>query len=142
MHELALAQGIINTIVEISKQNSIKKVSLVEISVGQMSQIDVDVLKFWLKELSKGTPVEGADFRLSVEETKYRCRTCSHEWRWKDIEKDILRMFCGEEECDNPLHFIPELASVFIRCPKCGSPDFEIIGGTGVKIMRIVGGRD
>jgi hydrogenase nickel incorporation protein HypA/HybF len=39
------------------------------------------------------------------------------------------------------IHFIPEVAFVHARCPKCGSPDFEILKGRGVSIASIKGER-
>jgi len=142
LHELSLAHGIIETILGIAKQNMLRTVDLIEISVGEMSQIDTELLSFWLKELSKETPIKSAEFKITIEKSRYKCRSCGYEWSWEDVKKSVLQELCGEnEECDNPIHFIPELANVFMKCPKCKSLDFEIIGGTGIKIVRIMGSR-
>ncbi len=37
------------------------------------------------------------------------------------------------------IHFIPEVAHTYIKCPKCGSPDFEIIKGRGIWLEKIKG---
>jgi hydrogenase nickel incorporation protein HypA/HybF len=37
------------------------------------------------------------------------------------------------------IHFIPEVVFVHARCPKCGSPDFEITKGRGVVLSSIKG---
>ena len=142
MHEFSLAHGVIQTLINLVKQNMLKTIDLIEISVGEMSQIDVELLSFWLRELSKETPIKSAEFKITVERSRYRCRSCGYEWSWEDVKNSVLKELCEEEEeCDNPIHFIPELANVFMKCPKCQSPDFEIIGGTGVKILRVVGSR-
>ncbi len=46
----------------------------------------------------------------------------------------------GENE-QEAIHFVPEAAHAFIRCPACGSPDFEISKGRGVWVERITGMR-
>ena len=43
------------------------------------------------------------------------------------------------EDESEAIHFIPEVAFVHTRCPKCGSPDFEIQKGRGVSITQIKG---
>jgi len=43
------------------------------------------------------------------------------------------------EDESEAIHFIPEVAFVHARCPKCGSPDFEIMTGRGVSITSIKG---
>ena len=50
-----------------------------------------------------------------------------------EIKKKI-----NEDESES-IHFIPEAAFVHTRCPKCGSPDFEITAGRGVSITQIKG---
>ena len=37
------------------------------------------------------------------------------------------------------IHFVPESAHAFLRCPACKSPDFEISKGRGVWVERITG---
>jgi hydrogenase nickel incorporation protein HypA/HybF len=44
-----------------------------------------------------------------------------------------------EKENAEAIHFVPEIAYVYIRCPNCKSPDFEIMQGRGVWLERIRG---
>ena len=53
---------------------------------------------------------------------------------WKKKKK------LNEDESE-AIHFIPEVFLVHTRCPKCGSPDFEITTGRGVSIASIKGER-
>jgi hydrogenase nickel incorporation protein HypA/HybF len=43
------------------------------------------------------------------------------------------------EDESEAIHFLPEVAFVHTRCPKCKSPDFEITKGRGVTITSIKG---
>ncbi len=42
------------------------------------------------------------------------------------------------EDGDNALHYLPESAPIFIKCPVCHSHDVDVLGGKGVKIKRVV----
>ena len=61
------------------------------------------------------------------------CNNCENHWSYEDLKKAI-----NEDESE-AIHFIPEVALVHSRCPKCGSPDFEITKGRGVSILSIKG---
>ena len=41
------------------------------------------------------------------------------------------------EETREAIHFLPEAAHAFVRCPSCGSPDFAVSKGRGVSIKSI-----
>ncbi len=51
---------------------------------------------------------------------KLKCRTCSKEWTFNP-------QGVGEDESE-AIHFVPEVAHVYISCPSCGSPDFKVRG--------------
>jgi hydrogenase nickel incorporation protein HypA/HybF len=35
------------------------------------------------------------------------------------------------------VHFLPEAAHAYLRCPRCGSVDFDVAAGRGVSIVSI-----
>jgi len=43
------------------------------------------------------------------------------------------------EDASEAIHFIPEIAHTYIKCPKCRSPDFEVLQGRGVWLESIKG---
>jgi hydrogenase nickel incorporation protein HypA/HybF len=46
-----------------------------------------------------------------------------------------------DEDETEAIHFMPEIAHIYIRCPQCKSPDFDIIQGRGVQVGVIEGER-
>jgi hydrogenase nickel incorporation protein HypA/HybF len=42
-------------------------------------------------------------------------------------------------EVAEAIHFIPEIAHTYMRCPRCHSPDFEVIAGRGVWVAALQG---
>ena len=37
------------------------------------------------------------------------------------------------------IHFVPELAHAFLRCPDCDGADFEVVAGRGVVLQELEG---
>lgn len=75
------------------------------------------------------------EFALSLVPVRCRCRPCGAEYGPEvGAEADAH----GAEA----IHFVPELAHSYLRCPRCQSPDFDILEGRGVTIGRIEGERD
>ncbi|MEM4169637.1 MAG: hydrogenase maturation nickel metallochaperone HypA, partial [Thermoproteota archaeon] len=54
-----------------------------------------------------------------------------------------FKWFFQKEELDEnmleAIHFLPEVSHAYVKCPNCGSPDFEVTGGRGVWIESIKG---
>ena len=68
-----------------------------------------------------------------TEEAIFRCRVWGKAWDFGETE-------LSEDEYE-AVHFAPEVAHAYIRCPSCKSPDFEVIQGRGVLIQTIKGKR-
>lgn len=131
MHEWALAESIISYIIEKVNEMDIKKILEVEIKIGELRQIDTEILSLALRTLSENTLLEKAIFNISIEEAILKCRVCGYEWSYKEVKRKI------EEQNIEAIHFIPEIIHSFVNCPKCNSMDFEIIKGKDVWIEKI-----
>jgi hydrogenase nickel incorporation protein HypA/HybF len=98
--------------------------------VGELQQIEQDVFKFALSQLQKAE-LESARFRIKKVRAKLRCRACGHKWIFSKERLD--------EGTIEAIHFIPEVAHAYVKCPRCGSPDFEVLEGRGVWLLSIKG---
>jgi hydrogenase nickel incorporation protein HypA/HybF len=133
MHEWALAEGVISTATKFARENNLTKVTEVVVMIGELQQVEHDVLEFAFEQLK--TPLfEEARFVLKSQEAKFKCRNCGNEWTFKSQGMT--------EEVSEAIHFVPEMAHVYIKCPKCGSPDFEVSQGRGVWLATITGEKD
>ena len=135
MHEWALAESILAAAVEAAEKEKLKKISKIKISIGELQQIEQDIFEFALKEIIKtqDNKLKNVKIHIETEESVLKCKSCEHTWNFSEIKKKI-----NENEAEE-IHFIPEVAFVHTRCPKCGSPDFEIQTGRGVSITSIKG---
>jgi len=135
MHEWALAEAVVSTALKTSKKEGLKKITHLRIKIGELQQIDTEIFKFALKEvlLPQNPIIKGVRIELEKEECILKCKVCGTKWSFSEAVKRI-----SAGECES-IHFIPEVAHVYIRCPGCKSPDFEIAEGRGVWIDSIEG---
>jgi len=130
MHEWALAEAIITTATQIAQKEKLKQVTEVTIRVGELQQVEREILRFALTQM-KSEGFMNTKFRFLSAKTTLKCRVCGTNWQFKKEKLDKATM--------EAIHFVPEVAHTYIKCPKCGSPDFEISGGRGIWLDNIKG---
>lgn len=133
MHEWALADSIVSTAVKFAKKKNAKEIKKLDIKIGEIQQIDAETFRFIIRELFERHPELFKDTELNTETEKcvLKCRGCNNEWQFSAVKNKL------SENSGEAIHFIPELAHDYMRCPKCKSPDFKILRGRGVWIGKI-----
>ncbi len=127
MHEWALAESVIKAVVENAGNKKIKEAGVL---FGELQAIDKEIFVFALEELRGQYPRAAAcRFKIMDEPAVFRCKACSREFPLKGLKKT-------RDEAEF-IHFIPEMAHTFLKCPECKSPDFELVAGRGVSISYI-----
>ncbi len=143
MHEWSIAEGIIDSVLSFASEKNVKEIKEIMVAVGEISQLDIGIIDEAIKLLSKGTVLENTVIHYKVEPAVFTCRKCGSEWSFTSMkeqlenEVDVKIKDTGGEE-DLPLHYLPGLIYIYMQCPSCGSRDFEIKSGFGVKISKIV----
>jgi hydrogenase nickel incorporation protein HypA/HybF len=99
MHELAIAEGVVDVALRHARG---RPVAVVELRVGHLRQVVPSALEFAFELVSVGTPLEGAELRMEEVPAAGRCKSCG---------------------MDTPL---PELP---LCCRGCGSGDVEVTRG-------------
>jgi hydrogenase nickel incorporation protein HypA/HybF len=130
MHEWALAEAVISAASDVAEKEGLKEVAEVRLRVGELQQIDQEIFEFALSQI-KTAKLKNARFTIHKVEAKLHCRACGERW--------VFRREKLDRDTSEAIHFVPEVAHAYIRCPKCGSPDFEIIEGRGVWLESIRG---
>jgi hydrogenase nickel incorporation protein HypA/HybF len=134
MHEWALAEAIISTALKEAKKEKLKEIVKLKINVGELQQIDIKTFEFILKEIifTQSPIMRNMEIEIKPKPAILKCRICQYKWNFKESKK-------LDKEKREAIHFIPELSHVYMRCPKCRSPDFEIVEGRGVWVDAIEG---
>ena len=132
MHEWALAEAVLTSAKQVADQENLKEVTEVTIKVGELQQIEPPILRFALNQM-KTEQFKNAKFHILKSKSTLKCRVCATTWQFslKKLDKSTAEA----------IHFVPEAAHSFIKCPKCGSPDFEIVSGRGVWLEDIKGAK-
>jgi hydrogenase nickel incorporation protein HypA/HybF len=130
MHEWALAEAILETAAKVAVMEQLREVTEVVVRVGELQDAGLDVLEFALNELKSGLFTEAVFCFLKVK-AELKCRVCGCSWFFERESLDVTTV--------EAIHFVPEAAHIFVKCPKCGSPDFEIASGRGVWLDSIQG---
>lgn len=137
MHEWALAESILVAALEAAEKEKLKTITEIKIAIGELQQIEQEIFEFALEEIIKTYEGKLGKVKIDIETEKsiLKCNSCEHSWKFSDMKKKL------SEDEGEAIHFIPEVAFVHTRCPKCGSPDFEIKTGRGISITAIKGER-
>ncbi|MCW3995087.1 MAG: hydrogenase nickel incorporation protein HypA [Candidatus Bathyarchaeota archaeon] len=132
MHEWALAEAILTSARQVAEQEKLKKVTDITIRVGELQQVEPQILRFALAQMKTGL-FENAKFHIRKAKSTLKCRVCATTWQFslKNLDKATAEA----------IHFVPEVAHTYIKCPTCGSPDFEIVSGRGVWLEDIRGAK-
>jgi hydrogenase nickel incorporation protein HypA/HybF len=130
MHEWALAEAVVSTVERLYEENGRKKVLSVRVLIGELQHIEMEVFSVGLQNMLSGRPFDYDAFHFETERASFRCQACGNEWLLEQAAG------LGEEERE-AIHFLPEAAHVYMRCPSCGSPDFSLEKGRGVSIKSV-----
>ena len=130
MHEWALAEAVIATVEKLRGENGGRQVLAVRLRFGELQNIEWEAFRAGLAVALESLPYGPEVFQFLEEPAAFRCRACGH--RWPLAEAPGI-----DAEQREAIHFLPESAHAYLRCPGCGSPDFELAAGRGVSIESV-----
>jgi hydrogenase nickel incorporation protein HypA/HybF len=135
VHEYALAEGVVATALQAAAAEGLTRITRVEVAIGQLQRIEEELFAFALRQvLPAGDPrLTGVEFHLRSAPARLRCRVCDTGF---DLEQGAGGLGAQAGEA---VHFVPEVVHAFLRCPACGSPDYEVREGRGVWIEGVEG---
>lgn len=125
MHEWAISDSILNSAIDSAHAQGILKMTKIRIGVGELGQIDPDILRFALERLKASTVARAATLEIELIPARFSCRSCENEWEFSQVKAKLI----SDMGSDNPVHYVPDFIFSFIRCPRCDSPDFKIVSG-------------
>ena len=110
MHELSIAEELLDIIHKYAEDAGISKISCINLRIGEFSGIFPDSLEFAFEVLSEGKITENADLKIEKVSAKYVCRNCGFST-------------CEYSEC----------------CKNCGLEEMSIEGGAELEIVSFEG---
>jgi hydrogenase nickel incorporation protein HypA/HybF len=110
MHELAVAQGIVDIVAGEARARSFTRATRVRVAVGALSHVDPDALAFGFDAVSRGTAAEGAALDIDRPPGTAYCLACSGQVK-------LARRGDG--------------------CPACGSFQVMVTGGDELRVTEL-----
>lgn len=110
MHELSIAQEIIEISEQYLPQENPVPVKSVKLKIGKLSNVCVDSLQFCFKLLTENSSLKNAELIVQIIPVRIKCSQCNKE---VELEENI------------------------ICCPDCGSYDVSIINGLELYIDEL-----
>ncbi|HHN81554.1 MAG TPA: hypothetical protein ENN11_02915 [Methanomicrobia archaeon] len=120
MHEISVAQTIVNEILAEAERQSAAKVTRVVLELGKLTMLNFDQVSFWVSAFLEGTAGEDAEISITPVDGSVECREC------KAISDVVV-------EDDPTLHYsVPQFT-----CERCGSHNTFICKGREMVIKTI-----
>ena len=98
MHELPITESILKIVLKHAEMNSARRVMVIHLQVGKLSDLEDGWIQRYFDYLSKGTLAEGAKLKIERTPIMVQCNACSTSY-----EADMARMSdlvcpaCGEK---------------------------------------------
>lgn len=111
MHEMSIAEGIIEIVERSAKANDVERVKEVRIEVGELAGVDIPSLEFAWVSVTRGGPAEGSILKIDRPKGEAWCLDCAKT--------------------------VP-LAKYGDPCPTCGGFHLAATGGTEMRVVDFV----
>ena len=110
MHEMSLAEGVLQLVEETARREGAARVKTVVLEIGKLSSVEPEAIRFCFEAVARDSLAAGAELAiLEVPGTGW-CMTCSET---------------------------VSLPEVFGACPQCGNYQVQATGGTEMRVKEI-----
>ena len=110
MHEMSLAEGVVQLIEDAAREQAFGKVTAVWLEIGQLSGVEVEAMKFCFDVVTRDGIADGARLEIIATPGSGWCMQCSRT--------------------------VP-MSEVFGECPDCGSHQMQVTGGTEMRVKEL-----
>lgn len=111
MHELTVAQNIIELAEEVAEREKVSSIKEMDIEIGILSGVVPDALEFALEMIRKNTKLENTEIHFTKIEGRVVCRNCGFQFDTNDL---------------------------LVICTECSHSGFNIIDGKQLRIKSLI----
>lgn len=98
MHEMSIAQSLIDIIKEEMSKNDAKWLRSVSLHIGEMSGIVPEALSFSFDVITSGTAIEGAELKMDIVPLRGYCHRCDLTFKIENYA--FVCQNCGDINID------------------------------------------
>ena len=110
MHEMSLAEGVLQIVEDAAKTQNFHRVKTVWLEIGQLAGVEVEAMRFCFDAVVRDSIAQ--DAKLEIIETPGQA-WCLH---------------CAE---------VVQVQALFDACPKCGSHQIQVTGGNEKRVKEL-----
>ena len=110
MHEMSLAEGVLQLIEDSARQQNFSSVSTVWLEIGELSGVEVEAMKFCFDAVTRDSVAQGARLEIITLPGTGWCMACALS--------------------------VP-MSEVFGECPHCGGHQMQVTGGTEMRLKEL-----
>jgi hydrogenase nickel incorporation protein HypA/HybF len=110
MHEMSLAEGVLELVEAAARREAATRVRLVVVEIGCLAAVEPEALRFCFDAVTRGTVAAGALLEIAEVPGSGWCAQCAAT--------------------------VP-LAERYSACPQCGGYPLEVTGGTEMRVREI-----
>lgn len=110
MHEMAIAQSILDIAVTHAERHQAKKINTITLQIGELTGVEPEALVFCFSALAAETLATGAELQIQMIPLVIHCPSCR-----QDFPVEHYRFVC----------------------PVCGSLDITILSGRELKVEHL-----
>lgn len=110
MHEMSLAEGVLQLVEDTARRESARRVKLVVLEIGRLSSVEPEAIRFCFEAVTHGGIAQGAALEII------------------DVAGAGWCLPCAETVA---------LGELYGACPKCGSHQVQPTGGTEMRVKEI-----
>ncbi len=110
MHEMSLAEGVLQLVEDTARRESASRVKLVVLEIGRLSSVEPEAIKFCFEAVTHGSIAQGAALEIIAVPGAGWCMQCAET--------------------------VP-MSELYGACPKCDSHQVQPTGGTEMRVKEI-----
>ena len=110
MHEMSLAEGVLQLIEDAAREQQFEKVTTVWLEIGQLSGVEVEAMSFCFDVVTRDSIADGARLEIIALPGAGWCMKCAMT--------------------------VP-MTEVFGECPECGGHQLQVTGGTEMRVKEL-----
>lgn len=110
MHEMSLAEGVLQLVEDSAKNNSFSRVKTVWLEIGALAGVEAEAMRFCFDAVAKNTLLDGARLEIVATDGRGWCLTCG---------KTVA------------------IQQRYDPCPSCGDYQVEPTGGMEMRVKEL-----
>jgi hydrogenase nickel incorporation protein HypA/HybF len=109
MHEMSLAEGVLQLIEDSAKTQDFSRVKTVWLEIGQLAGVEVEAMKFCFDAVVRDSIAQNAQLEIIEIPGQAWCMECSE---------------------------VVQVHALYDECPKCGGHQLQVTGGNEMRVKE------